>query len=279
MAAVPGSIASGGPPPTESRGGALVPRHDLCLCRRMAFHPGSMRRIGGVARSALALSAAAAVGVGWWLLSDVLTMDMLRTHRHGLAAWVDGNVALAALCYVALYAAAAAMAIPCGVILSVMGGFVFGAGLGAPLAVASATLGAALLFIGARAVLGPRAAERLGGPAARIAEGLRRDALPYMLAMRLSPFIPFFLVNLVPAVAGVPLRSFLIATFLGVIPAVTIYSLAGAGLGALLDAGQAVTARSLITPEVAAGLCGLAVLALGSIPVRRWALGRIPRGR
>jgi uncharacterized membrane protein YdjX (TVP38/TMEM64 family) len=243
----------------------------------MAFGQGMRRRGQGVAGFGwwlCAVAAAALVGAAWWLLSDILTVDMLRIHRHGLATWVDGNVALAALGYVALYAAAAAMAIPCGVILSVLGGFVFGVGLGAPLAVASATLGAALLFIAARAVLGPRAAERLGEPAARIAEGLRRDAMPYMLAMRFSPFIPFFLVNLVPAVTGVPLRSFVIATFLGVIPAVTIYSLAGAGLGVLLDTGQAVTARSLVTPEVAAGLCGLALLALASVPVRRWALGR-----
>ncbi len=230
----------------------------------------------------LALAAAAAVVAALWVLAgQLLSIDLLREHLDELAEWVEDNVALAALSYVAVYVAAVALSMPCGVILSVAGGFLFGAALGGPLAVLGATLGAATLFIMARTAFGSRSAERLGAPAARMAEGLRRDAMPYLLAMRLAPFVPFFLVNLVPAVTGVPLRTFVIATFLGVIPAITVFALTGAGLGALLDSGEAVTARSLITPEVAAALCGLAVLAVASVPVRRWAASRVggsPRG-
>lgn len=199
-----------------------------------------------------------------------VSVETLRDHREDLSEWVEQNFALAVLAYLAVYITAVALSVPCGVILTLSGGFLFGAGLGGPMAVVASTIGAAILFLLARSLLGGLTLERLGPGAARLAEGIRRDAASYLLALRFVPVFPFFLVNLVPAFVGVPLRTYVITTFIGVIPATTVFALAGAGLGSVLDSDEALTARAILTPQLLAGFLMLAGFVLLSIPVRRW---------
>jgi uncharacterized membrane protein YdjX (TVP38/TMEM64 family) len=223
----------------------------------------------------IAAAALAAVAVGYVFgVFEPLTLEALRGHRDELSDWVDDNVLLAALAYLGVYAAAVALSVPCAALLTLSGGFFFGAALAGPLAVLASTAGASVLFMLVRLLMGADALDRLGPAAARIAAGLRRNAGAYLLAVRFAPFVPFSLVNLVPALAGVPLRTFVVTTFFGVMPATLVFSLAGAGLGSLLETGEAVTARAVLTPEIVAALFAMAAAALASIPLRRWALAR-----
>ncbi|MFO0295394.1 MAG: TVP38/TMEM64 family protein, partial [Rhodospirillales bacterium] len=89
------------------------------------------------------------------------------------------------------------------------------------------------------------------------------------LVLRLVPLFPFFLVNLVPAFVGVRLPVYAVTTFFGIIPGTAVFSLAGAGLGAVLDQGGALTPGAILTPEILAGLLGLAALSLAAIPLRK----------
>jgi len=95
--------------------------------------------------------------------------------------------------------------------------------------------------------------------------GFQDNAMSYLLVLRLVPLFPFFVVNLVPAFLGVPLRTYVIATFFGIIPGTFVFALAGGGLGSALEASGEFSVSSILTPEVIAALVGLAVLAL--IPV------------
>ncbi|MBM3478177.1 MAG: TVP38/TMEM64 family protein [Alphaproteobacteria bacterium] len=218
----------------------------------------------------MVLAALAAFGIVRWSgLGDVLSLDTLRTHREALAAWVGGNATLAGLAYVAAYVAAVAFSLPGAVFLTLAGGFLFGAVLGTLLTVTGATIGAMLVFLFAKAVFGANALDRFGAPAARLADGIRRNAASYLLVLRLVPLFPFFLVNLVPAFVGVRLPVYAGTTFFGIIPGTAVFSLAGAGLGAVLDQGGALTPGAILTPEILAGLLGLAALSLAAIPLRK----------
>lgn len=209
------------------------------------------------------------VGARWSGLGDYLSIDTLRTHRGALTAWVATNGLAAALAYMLIYVVAVAFSLPGAAFLTLSGGFLFGAALGTALAVVSATIGATLVFLFARTLLGDNALDRFGAPAARLAEGVRRNAASYLLALRLVPLFPFFLVNLVPAFVGVPLATFVLTTLFGIVPGTAVFALAGAGLGAVLDRGGAVTPGSILTPEILAGLAGLALLSLAAIPIRK----------
>jgi len=208
-------------------------------------------------------------------LTEHLSLDGLARHRATLDAFVAANFALAALAYVALYAGAVALSFPGAVVLTLSGGFLFGAVVGTLLTVTGATIGATLVFLLAARIFGADALDRLGSTAQRLAAGIRANAASYLLVLRLVPLFPFFLVNLVPAFVGVRLPTYVLTTFIGILPGTAVFSLAGAGLGDVLAAGGSFDIGSVLTPQNLGALLGLAALSLAAIPIK----ARLARGR
>lgn len=223
------------------------------------------KRLGFAAVAVAVLSAAWLSGV-----SALISLDTLRAHRLELAQFVGGHFWRAALIYVAVYIAVSALSLPGAALLTLAGGFLFGPAAGAALTVAGATAGATVAFLSARAVFGNATLDRFGEQGRRLAENIRRNAWPYMLALRLAPVFPFFLVNIVPAFAGVRPAAFIWTTLIGIIPGTMALSLSGSGLGAALHDTGNPNAVSFMTPELAAGLTALAVLSLAAIPLRHY---------
>jgi uncharacterized membrane protein YdjX (TVP38/TMEM64 family) len=172
---------------------------------------------------------------GWHHQLTLENVVVQRDHFHDFIALHTG---LAVLVYVAIYVAAATLSLPCGVAMSVAGGLLFGWLIGTAAAVVGATLGATMVFLIARTAVGNALCERAGPWLARLSQGFQKDALLYMLFLRLVPAFPFWFVNLAPAVLGVPLRTFVVGTFLGIIPATLAFASAGAGLDSVIMAAK-----------------------------------------
>ncbi len=212
---------------------------------------------------------AAVVGLRFSGLSDYLTLTTLREHRHELTAFVANHYMVAVIAYIGLYIVVVAFSVPGAVFLTLAGGFLFGAVVGTFLTVISATIGATLVFLFAKLICGHAALEKLGPEAKKLAANIQENAWSYLLVLRLVPLFPFFLVNLVPAFAGVRLRTFVLTTLFGIMPGAAIFTLSGAGLGHVLDQGETFSIRSILTPEIIAALVGLALLLLAAIPLRK----------
>ena len=221
----------------------------------------------------IALLAALAAGLIFgrdWFPS----FERLAEHQAGLRAFVAAHPLLAPAAYVVLYAALVAASIPGGTVMSVAGGALFGAVPGTLFAVLGATGGAALLFVLVRGLLAGWAARRAGPLLDRIRPGLERDGFNALLALRLLPVLPFWLVNLAPPLAGMRLGPFVLATALGILPATAVFVSIGAGLGGALAAGQQPGLSTVLQPAVLLPLVGLALLALAPVGWRRWKAGR-----
>lgn len=232
---------------------------------RSAAAPLSLRRLWPLAVLALGIAAVFAFD-----LDRFLTPEALRDHRAVLTDFVAQNRVLAMALFVAVYVAATAMSVPGGTVLTVAGGFLFGIVVGTILVVIGATAGATILFLLARTAFGDFLKAKAGPALARMEEGFRENALSYMLVLRLVPLFPFFLVNLVPAFLGVPLRIFVIGTLIGIIPGTFVFTSVGAGLGEVFDQGEMLTLSGALSPQIIAALVGLALLALVPVVYRRF---------
>jgi len=204
-------------------------------------------------------------------LHKFLSLEQLRLHHQTLLLFVQTHPVTAPLGYAAIYILAVGLSLPGAAVLTVAGGFLFGAWLGTGLTVLSATIGATLVFLAARTAFGDLLRARAGPALRRMEDGFGRDAFSYLLMLRLVPLFPFFLVNLVPAFLGVRLRTYVAATLLGVIPATLVFTLAGCGLDRLVEGAGEVSLDSLLTTEMVAALSGLALLALAPVLYRRYA--------
>jgi uncharacterized membrane protein YdjX (TVP38/TMEM64 family) len=225
----------------------------------------SLRRLWPLAVIACGVIAFFAFG-----LDSYFTFDMLKQNREWLLRQVDENRFLAVLGFIAVYAAIAGFSLPGAAVTSITGGFLFGLWFGTAWNVIGATLGATLLFLAARTVFADILHEKAGPWLQKVETQFQENAFSYLLFLRLVPVFPFFAVNLVPAFLGVRLRTFVVTTFFGIIPGGFVYTSFGAGLGAIFDRGDEFSASQAVTPEIVAGLVGLAVLSLLPIAIKMW---------
>ena len=200
--------------------------------------------------------------MGWHKL---LTFENLAMKRADLRAFVSSHSVLSVLLFMAVYTAATSLSLPGGLVLTLTGGLLFGVWVAAPAIVVAATLGATIIFLIARSSVGAALAERAGPWLDRFRSGFEKEGFSYMLFLRLVPF-PFWLVNIAPALLGVPLRTFVIGTLIGIIPGTFSIAYLGDTLDRVL-----VDARSAYDACVAtkgAGQCTLS-LDLTQLPLRQ----------
>lgn len=217
----------------------------------------SIRRFLPVIAIVAAIAAFFAAG-----LDDYVTFDALRDNRALLADFVAKFGFAAALLFMAVYATSTALSLPGGAVMSIAGGFLFGTFAGTAYVVIGATVGAIAIFLIAKTALGDALRAKAGPALKRMEAGFQENALSYLLVLRLVPLFPFFVVNIVPAFLGVPLRIYAIATFIGIIPGAFVFASVGAGLGSIFDSNQEFSPSAAVTPEVITALVGLALLSL-----------------
>jgi uncharacterized membrane protein YdjX (TVP38/TMEM64 family) len=225
----------------------------------------------------------ALLGLAWLFgLFDLFSLSSLIRHRLELQEFVEmhlwGGIAL----YVLVYAGLVAISFPGASLLTILSGFVFGGILGGTLTVIAATLGASAIFEIARSSFGKTLENRTGKFVERMRAGFRENSFFYLLTLRLTPVFPFWVVNIVPALLGMKLWPYALATFIGIIPGTFAYSYIGAGLDSVIMAQEAanpgcasagtceIDPSALVTPQVLIAMAALGAISLLPVAVRKW---------
>jgi len=169
----------------------------------------------------------------------VLGGRSLATHLEALTASVRALGAWGAVLFIAIFALASAAFVPAG-LLTMTSGALFGIAAGIVYAFVGASIGACLAFLVARYAARvpverwltrhPRAST-LG---ASVGEHGRR----IVALLRLSPVIPFSVINVTMGVTRILFIDFVVANF-GMLPVTALYVYYGAAAGALVTARRA----------------------------------------
>ena len=224
------------------------------------------------------------LALGWHHHINLETVVAQRDRFHGV---LRSYPITSVLAYMAIYVVCVALSLPGGLVLTVAGGLLFGWFIGGLAAVVAATIGATIVFLIARGAVGETFCERAGPWMAKLSVGFKEEALAYLLFLRLVPAFPFWFVNIAPAVLGVPLKTFVLGTFLGIIPATFAFATAGAGLDSVVMAAKRdyaaciaskgvhachmkIHASSIFTPELISALVLLGVVALIPVVLKKY---------
>ena len=204
--------------------------------------------------------------LGAFFLRDYLTFQALADNREALIAFRDNNYLLTVLVFIAVYVLIVAFSLPGATIATLTGGFLFATFPGALFNITGATIGATAIFLAARWGFGEKLGARLegsGGIVKKIKDGIDENQWSMLFLIRLVPAVPFFMANLIPSFLEVPLRRFVISTFVGIIPGTTVYTSVGEGLGEVFASGETPNLGIIFEPAILfpiLGLCALAVL-------------------
>jgi len=199
-----------------------------------------------------------------------LSFAELAARRSMLKAMVHQHPVAGVLIYIALYCAVVALSIPGALFMTLTGGVLFGPWIGGAAAVLGVSSGAVVMFLAAHTAVGDLIRRRAppDGLIRKVEARVSRNAFFYLLALRLMPAAPIWLVNIAAAFVRTPLWIYALATVLGVMPATFIYAGIGASLDEVFAAGGQPNLSAIVHPRVFVELFALALLALAPVVVQ-----------
>ena len=173
-------------------------------------------------------------GMGW---NRYLSLETLKEHGEALSAFTNAHWLLALLLLMAIFTTATASVVPGVFFVTITAGYLFGPWVGGVATSAAATVGALIVYGVARSALGVSLRERAArdeGLMRSVCEAIDRDTFWYVLGARLAVVVPFHMINIAAGLMSVRLGPYTVATFIGLLPAHTIYCWIGDGLHDLL---------------------------------------------
>ena len=168
----------------------------------------------------------------WKYLAGSISFDQVRENREMLRQFVADHYYQSVGAFVLIYLMTA-LFLPGALVLTVTGGMLFGTFPAVLYVNIAATTGATLAFLLSRSLLGRWIHERFKRQLERFNREMGRHGHNYLLTLRLVPVVPFFVVNYGAGISGIPLRTFLWTTSLGMLPGSVVYSFAGNQFGAV----------------------------------------------
>jgi uncharacterized membrane protein YdjX (TVP38/TMEM64 family) len=154
-------------------------------------------------------------------LGQFFNKDSLGGYLQQLGIWAPAG-------YIVLKVVFTTIGLPAS-ILTILSGALFGTVAGGIYSIVGATLGAVGAFGIARYLAYEWAQAKFaqGGKLAQFNQGLQDNALWYVLSTRLTPLLPFNIVNTLFGLTKVSLKDFVFGTFTGIVPGTFVYAWLG----------------------------------------------------
>ena len=224
------------------------------------------RSEGSVAtRAVVVIVAAAGLAAAVWLLP-------IADWTIGLAERARSTGGAGVAIFVIAYIVSTVAFLP-GSILTLAAGFAYGPVWGLAIASPASVAGATAAFLLGRTVLRGWAERRIGeSPRVRaIDAAVARQGFTLVLLLRLSPLFPFNVLNYALSLSRVSLRTYVAASFIGMLPGTALYVY----LGSLAPAAAEIASASQRggAPRIALFAAGLvatvAVVVIGTRAAKR----------
>ncbi len=187
-------------------------------------------------------------------LGHDLTLAEIKTRQAQMAALYAQSPWTVLLAFGALYVLVTALSLPGAVPLTLVGGALFGLGVGTLVVSFASTLGATLAMLSARYVLRDAVQARWGTQLEPLQRGVDREGAFYLFSLRLLPVVPFFLLNLAMGLTRMKVWTYFWVSQLGMLAGTLAFVNAGTQLGRIDNLS------GILSPALWASFALLAVL-------------------
>jgi len=160
-------------------------------------------------------------------IKSYFNLQKVFQNRDALLEKVQDRMLLYSVVYILVYIGAVALSIPGAAVLSLLGGFLFGAIPATIFINIGATTGAFIIFVAARFFIGEMVQRKYNVKLGKFNKELDENGSNYLITLRLIPIFPFFLINLFAGVTRIKPLTFLWTTSLGIIPGSFAYAYSG----------------------------------------------------
>jgi pyruvate/2-oxoglutarate dehydrogenase complex dihydrolipoamide dehydrogenase (E3) component/uncharacterized membrane protein YdjX (TVP38/TMEM64 family) len=202
-------------------------------------------------------------------LGQYLTLDAIKQQQAGLAAAFAEKPLVVALSFLLIYIAVTALSIPGALLLTLLGGAIFGLVKGTILVSFASSIGATLAFLASRFLLRDTVQSKFGDKLQAINKGVEKDGAFYLFTLRLIPVFPFFAVNLLMGLTKMKTFTYYWVSQVGMLLGTVVYVNVGTELSKISSL-KGLVSPTLILSFAALGLLPwIAKLIVASINARK----------
>lgn len=203
--------------------------------------------------------------VGSWVLYKFtplgyyLSLGYVQEQSGHYKSFVETHYYLVVLCYMIVFISTVAFSMPSSIILTLLGGSLFGVIAGGIYAIISVVIGVTIACQVYKRFLFKSMSELYAERIVKFKQALQEYGMSYLLMLHFSAVFPYFIINSVALFAEVPLRTILWTTVVGFFPQAFVYAFAGKKLSSIRSVGD------IFSPTVVLAF-GLLIL-LACIPI------------
>ncbi len=190
-------------------------------------------------------------------LNRYFTIDFLKQNTDLLMAYFQQNKILFSVLYFFTYIFITATFIPGGpLIMTLLGGFLFGNTFGLLLVSFASSIGATLAFLVSRYFFADYFKKKFAKLYKKINQGIENGEKLYLLSLRLTPLVPFILVNLVCGLTKIKAFTFYLISQIGMLPITALIVNAGTQLSTIKSPEE------IFSPKIVISLTLVAIFPL-----------------
>jgi pyruvate/2-oxoglutarate dehydrogenase complex dihydrolipoamide dehydrogenase (E3) component/uncharacterized membrane protein YdjX (TVP38/TMEM64 family) len=198
-------------------------------------------------------------------LGQYLTLEYAQSQLSSIQEYKDENFTQTAFIYFVGYVIATSLSIPGAIIITLLGGAIFGVFWGTLLVSFASSIGATMAFLVSRVLLRDWVERRFGDYLAPLNKGIERDGSFYLFSIRMVPLFPFFVVNLLMGLTAIRTGAFYFASQAGMFIGTIVYVNAGSELSQITSLSGLVSAPVLFSLVLLGVFPLIAKLILNSI--------------
>lgn len=180
-------------------------------------------------------------------LARYMSLEYVRSNKDLLNSFYESRPLLTFFGYFAIYVAAAALAFPGVVILTLFSGFLFGVFKGTLLVSFASTIGATCSFLITRFLFKEALSKKFGRRLKKINSHLESEGGFYLFSLRLVPAVPFFLLNILMGLSPMKTKNFYIISQIGMLPMTIVYVNAGDQISRIGNLRDIVSIESILS--------------------------------
>lgn len=196
-------------------------------------------------------------------LYTYLNLDSFNRYHNQILNFEQQHIFEFTVVYIISYIVLIACCVPGTIIFDLIAGFIYGPFIGVFLVLSCYLLGAIVNFSLVKILFRDILRKRFGHLQHLVLNerGMSATALN-LIGLRFIPVIPFWLLNILAAILGIPFWIFVGTTFIGIIPTSIVYVLIGHGVREHMRENQPITMAMLTEPKLWVPMVMLALLIL-----------------
>ena len=192
---------------------------------------------------------------------EMFAFEKIFQNYNFFKEYTNKNLIYSYLIFSICYIIIVSFSIPMASTLTILGGMLFGWNAFF-IIVFSATIGSIIVFVAAKTIANHFFKQKTSSFLNKLKKGFEQNDLLYLISLRLIPLIPFWAVNVIPAFFNMKIHSYILGTFIGIIPGTFVYVWLSISVNTILNSEDKFDISIYTDPSIIGSLTALGLLLL-----------------